>query len=91
VTSPTVAAPYRDYIQRRVSEVYYNAYWIFQGLQGLGDRGGYEMVKLAVGLLRTERDRLQEATLRFETAPGRQAQVDWGTAWAQVGEQRVRV
>jgi transposase len=91
VTRTTVVAPYLDYIQRRVTEVDYNAYRIFQELQGLGYRGGYEMVKLAVRPLRAEQDRLQEATLRFETAPGRQAQVDWGTAWAQIGEQRVRV
>src|SRR5262245_44712848 len=49
------------------------------------------MVKLAVRPLRAERDRLAEATLRFETAPGRQAQVDWGTTWAQIGTQLVRV
>lgn len=91
VTRPTVVAPYLDYIQRRVTEVDYNAYRIFQELQGLGYRGGYEMVKLAVRPLRAEQDRLQEATLRFETAPGRQAQVDWGMAWAQIGAQRVRV
>jgi transposase len=49
------------------------------------------MVKLAVRPLRAERDRLAHATVRFETAPGRQAQVDWGSTWAQIGTQRVRV
>jgi transposase len=91
VTRPSVVTPFLDYIQRRVTAVDHNAYRIFQELQALGYLGGYEMVKLAVRPLRTERDRLLEATLRFETAPGRQAQVDWGTTWAQVGEQRIRV
>jgi transposase len=91
VTRPSVVTPYLDYIQRRVTAVDYNAHRIFQELQALGYPGGYEMVKLAVRPLRTERDRLLEATLRFETAPGRQAQVDWGTTWAEVGEQRIRV
>jgi transposase len=49
------------------------------------------MVKLAVRPLRAERDRLAEATLRVETAPGRQAQVDGGTTWAEIGGQPTRV
>jgi transposase len=91
VARPSVVAPYLEHIQRRVSEVDYNAYRLFQELRAQGYPGGYEMVKLAVRALRRERDRLTEATLRFETAPGHQAQVDWGTTWAQIGEQRLRV
>jgi transposase len=91
ITHPSPVAPYRDYIQRRVTEVDYNAARIFQELKAQGYLGGYEVVKLAVRPLRAERDRLREATLRFETAPGRQAQVDWGSTWAQIGEHRVRV
>jgi transposase len=91
VTRPSVVAPYLEYIQRRVREVDYNAHRIFQELRDQGYPGGYEMVKLAVRPLRAERDRLAAATLRFETAPGRQAQVDWGSSWAQIGDQRVRV
>jgi transposase len=91
VSRPTVVAPYLNHIQRRVVEVDYNAYHIFQELQALGYPGGYEMVKLAVRPLRAERERWLDATLRFETAPGRQAQVDWGTTWAQIDEQRVRL
>ena len=91
VARPTVVTPYLDDIRRRAAEVDYNAYRIFQELQARGYAGGYEMVKLAVRPLRAERDRLAEATLRFETAPGRQAQVDWGTTWAQIGTQPVRL
>jgi transposase len=91
VPHPSVVTPYLDYIQRRAAEVDYNADQIFQELQAQHDPGGYEMVKLAVRPLRAERDRLAEATRRFETAPGRQAQVDWGTTWAHVGDARVRV
>jgi transposase len=87
----SVVTPYLDYIQRRAPEVDYNAYRIFQELQAQQYPGGYEMVKLAVRPLRAEWDRLAEATMRFETAPGRQAQVDWGTTWAHVGEARTRV
>ena len=88
---PSRVTPYLDYIQRRGMEVDYNAYRIFQELKAQGYPGGYEMVKLAVRPLRTERNRLAHATVRFETASGRQAQVDWGSTWAQIGAQRVRV
>jgi hypothetical protein len=36
VSRPAVVAPYLDHIQRRVVEVDYNAYHIFQELQALG-------------------------------------------------------
>jgi transposase len=91
VTRPSMVKPYLDYIQHRVMAVDYNAYRIFQELKSQGYLGGYEMVKLAVRPLRAERNRLAQATLRFETAPGRQAQVDWGSSWASIGGQRVRV
>ena len=32
-----------------------------------------------------------EPTVRFETGPGKQAQVDWGTTWTYLGEQRTRI
>jgi transposase len=91
VTRPALVSPPLAYIQRRVTDVDYNASRSFQELKAQGYAGGYEMVKLAVRPLRAERDRLAEATVRFETAPGRQAQVDWGSTWAYIGGQRVRV
>jgi transposase len=91
VTRPSMVKPYLDYIHQRVMAVDDNAYRIFQELKRQGSRGGYEMVKLAVRPLRAEHHRVAEATLRFETAPGRQAQVDWGRSWASIGGQRVRV
>jgi hypothetical protein len=40
VSRPAVVAPYLDHIQRRVVEVDYHAYRIFQELQALGYPGG---------------------------------------------------
>src|SRR4029450_2108136 len=91
VTRPSMVQPYLDYIQHRVMAVDYHAYRIFQELKAQGYAWGYEMVKLAVRPRRAERDRLAEAMGRFETAPGRQAQVDWGSTWADIGGQRMRV
>jgi hypothetical protein len=53
-----------------VTEVDYHASRLCQELKGQGYAGGDEMVKVAVRPLRAERDRLAQATLRFETAPG---------------------
>ncbi|HSF30329.1 MAG TPA: IS21 family transposase [Candidatus Tectomicrobia bacterium] len=91
VTRPPLVVPYLDYIQRRVVEVDYNAYRIFQELQRQGYPGGYEMVKRAVRPLRTERNRAREATVRFETPPGHQAQVDWGSGWVGMAGERQHV
>jgi transposase len=91
VTAALLLAGYEEFMRHRVVEVDYNAHRIFQDLRTQGYRGGYDTVKLFVRPLRAERDRLIEATLRFETAPSRQAQVDWGSTWAQIGERRVRV
>jgi transposase len=91
VRRPSLVAPYLDYIQRRVTEVDYNAHRIFQELQGRGYAGGYETVKLAVRPLRVERDRQREATMRFETPPGHQAQVDWASVTTCIAGQRHRV
>jgi transposase len=91
VPRPSVVTPYLAYIQRRAAEVDSNAYRMVQELQAPDDPGGDEMVKLAGRPLRAERDRLAEATMRVETAPGRHAHVDWGTTWAHIGAARVRV
>jgi transposase len=86
VTRPSRVRLYRAYLQRRAPEVDDNASRIFPELKAQG----YEMVKLAGRPLRAERARLADATVRCETAPGRQAQVDWGSTWADIGGQRMR-
>jgi transposase len=87
---PTVVTPVLEYIRQRAGEVDEHADQLVHELRERGDAGGDAMVKLAVWSLRIERDRLAAATLRFETAPGRHAQVDWGTTWAQMSRQSVR-
>jgi len=88
---PTLLTPYEAFIRQRVTEVDYCARRIFEDLQARGYRGSYDTVKLFVRPLRGERDRFEEATVRFETAPGRQAQVDWGSTWVWIDGTRVRM
>jgi len=54
----------------------YRASWIFDQIKKLGYDGGYTIVKDAVRAIKEENSRI--AYVRFETEPGRQAQVDFG-------------
>jgi len=54
----------------------YQASWIFDQIRKLGYDGGYTIVKDAVRAIKIEKSRI--AYVRFETEPGRQAQVDFG-------------
>lgn len=81
--------PYQEYILQRLAAVGYCAQAIFEELQGRGYRGSYQTIKRFVGPLRQEAE--IEATVRFETPPGRQAQADWGQCWTIVAGKRVKV
>lgn len=54
------------------------ATFIHERLKPLGYKGSYSVVKRKVAEIREELDRI--ATVRFETLPGHQAQVDFGEA-----------
>ncbi len=54
----------------------YHASWILDQIRKLGYTGSYTIVKDLVRGIKQERSRI--AYLRFETEPGRQAQVDFG-------------
>ena len=84
-----ILGPYRSYILQRLAAVGYCAQAIFEELQGRGYRGSYQTVKRFVSPLRKEAE--IEATIRFETPPGRQGQADWGQCWTMIDGRRVRV
>ena len=68
-----------DWLAARAPQVHYSARILFQELRGQRDyRGSYDTVKNAVRPLRAEATVASLTQLRFETAPGQQAQVDWG-------------
>jgi len=77
----TLLAEYASYLQTRAPQVQYSARILFQELrQGHGYRGSYETVKRFVRPLRAVEQAAERATVRFETPPGRQSQIDWGQA-----------
>ncbi len=69
--------PYTEYIDVRLSEGLDNCVVLLRELRALGYGGGYTILKDYVQPRR--RRRQPRATVRFETGPGEQAQVDWGS------------
>lgn len=82
---------WRGYLTQRAPGADYCARVLFLDIQAKGYSGGYERVKLFIRPLREERQRWEEATVRFETGPGKQAQVDWGSTWVEIAGQPVRI
>ena len=69
--------PYTEHIDRRLAEGLENCVVLLRELRTLGYQGSYTVLVEYVRPRR--RGRQPEATMRFETAPGEQAQVDWGS------------
>lgn len=82
---------WREFLQARAPEVGFNAVVLMRELGPKGYAGSYSgLVKYLRPWRRTwRRDDLP--TVRFETGPGEQAQVDWGSTAIYLCERRVRV
>ena len=69
--------PYTEHIDRRLGDGLENCVVLLRELRDLGYDGSNTILSEYVRPRR--RRRQPEATMRFETAPGEQAQVDWGS------------
>jgi transposase len=88
----TLLEAHRDWLAKRAPKVHYSARILYQELtRERGFTGCYETVKLAVRPLRAEGALAGLTQRRFETAPGEQAQCDWGQVTVPHGGQRVRL
>ncbi len=77
----TLLAEHAAYLRARAPQVQYSARILFQELRGARRYGGsYETVKRFVRPLRAVEQAAERATVRFETPPGQQSQIDWGQA-----------
>ncbi|KOA21675.1 transposase [Escherichia coli] len=80
---PAVASlldEYRDYIRQRIADAHpykIPATVITREIRYLGYRGGMTILRAFIRSLSVSQE--QEPVVRFETEPGRQMQVDWGT------------
>ncbi len=76
-----------DWLRERAPQVNYSARILHQELTSQrGFEGCYETVKVAVRPLRAAASLAALTQRRFETAPGEQAQVDWGQWKTRFGE-----
>ena len=78
---------FAEFIQRRAPEVGWNGVVVHRELVGLGVTGGYLQVQRFLQPFRAQRKWSELATVRFETAPGEQAQVDYGQLKVWIGEE----
>jgi len=85
----TLLSLYEEHIRQRLPAVGWCAQSVFEELRAMGYAGGYATVRRFVRPLREEATR--EATVRFETEPGRQGQVDWGQCWTTIASLSVPV
>jgi len=75
----TLLSAHLGWLAERAPAVNYSARILFQELRAMrGYSGGYDTVRNAVRPLRIEAAAAAVTQCRFETAPGQQAQADWG-------------
>ncbi len=90
--APTLLDAHWEWLLERAPQVHYSARILYQELtHGRGFTGCYETVKLAVRPLRAEAALAGLTQRRFETAPGEQAQCDWGQVTVPLGGVRTRL
>jgi predicted transcriptional regulator len=68
--------PYKEHLQERLALGIDNCVVLLRELRNLGYTGSYTILKEYIHPWR--RQHMPQATVRFETQPGEQAQVDWG-------------
>ncbi len=72
---------FAKFIERRAPEVGFNGAVLYRELQSLGFTGGIVQVQRRLRPQREQRKWSELATVRFETGPGEQAQIDYGQLW----------
>jgi transposase len=80
-----------DFVAARAPEVGFNAVVLHRELRGLGFEGAYTTLVEYLRPLRLEHRGDPDPTPRFETDPGQQAQVDWGSTAVWIGDDHRRV
>jgi len=82
---------FREFLRARALEVGFNAVVLTRELKGLGYEGTYAAVVKYIAPWRQEYRPDNGPTVRFETGPGEQSQVDWGQTWLWIGDERMKV
>lgn len=88
---PKLLSEFMPFLLERSPQVGFIATTLFQELKEKGYDGGYTLVKEAIRPFRETHRQIEAATVRFETPPGFQAQMDWGTKQIYLGGNLVRI
>ncbi len=72
---PSIMDPHKEYVRQQIDEHNLSAVRLLEDLWGMGYKGGYSILRDYARTVR--KPRAIQAVLRYETTPGRQAQVDW--------------
>ena len=92
VMRPRLLDAHWEWLCSRAPQVGFSARVLFQELRAQrGFTGCYEVVKVAVRPFRASASVAALTQMRFETAPGEQAQVDWGQVKVWLGGEPTRV
>lgn len=86
---PSKLDPYKAQIDQLLAEGVWNAVVILRELQAQGYEGGSTILRAYIHPRRTQRQ--SQATVRFETPPGRQLQTDWGATTTCIAGETVKV
>jgi transposase len=81
---------FNDFILKRAPEVAFNGAVLLRELREQGYTGSYQALARRLAQPRAQWRQALLPTLRFETEPGQQAQVDWGSLGVWLGEQLCR-
>ena len=73
---PAKMDPFKPVVAEWLEEAPYSAKRILEKLREMGFDGGYSIVKAYVSSRKMDMN--EKATVRFETMPGKQGQMDWG-------------
>jgi transposase len=82
---------FAEFLERRAPEVGFNGVVLHRELQACGFTGGLMQVQRFIRPYRDRRRWSELATVRFETGPGEQAQIDYGQLWVWIGSQPEKV
>ena len=70
--------PYKDYLRKRFAEVELSAVRLLEEIKPMGYAGSLQTLRRFMRELKAHKRVAEKTTVRFETAAGHQAQVDWG-------------
>jgi transposase len=74
---PSKLDPYKPYLEQRCQACPLSAVRLLAEIQPMGYTGGIDLIRRFLAGFRARQRAVAKATVRFETPPGAQAQVDW--------------